>query len=351
MNRPHMSHQHPNPNSDANAFDIQAETEKVKRRISEASSGFDLSELRITELDLRQDYENAIKCLIQCESLIGTLHDQLASKDNQIATLKETIERISPEPLQERLISQSDEIARLEDKLVQMSLDLASTKTREDELQHQLKTSFTSISPSISDVISQSCNIPSTVESKYWPISTSNRRSTHVGGRRSQSRFGSCWRGSDNQLSDCSPKTSFTAATSPVTSAKISFASIESGRQGWALEEPIGMSKLSSFGQFFLKNRSIKDCQQVQAQDTETVEAAKAERRTNNDFELALRRPASSKRVQLGKSSRSFLETRGVIFPVSSFEVISKGCVDRVGINQNAVGCNEGSKNEEWPVL
>ena len=56
--------------------------------------------------DLRQDYQNAVDCLIQCESLFNNFQLQLAVKDEQIALLEE--------------------------KVVSMSLELASFKTRED---------------------------------------------------------------------------------------------------------------------------------------------------------------------------------------------------------------------------
>mmetsp|Transcript_14227 Transcript_14227/g.24319 ORF Transcript_14227/g.24319 Transcript_14227/m.24319 type:complete len:338 (-) Transcript_14227:134-1147(-) len=62
---------------------------------------------------LRQDYECAIDCLMQCESLINSLQDQLTSKDKQIKVL--------------------------EGKLVEMSLELASSKAREDEHELQFK--------------------------------------------------------------------------------------------------------------------------------------------------------------------------------------------------------------------
>lgn len=57
--------------------------------------------------DLKRDYQNAIDCLINCEELITTLQKRLQTKDEQIASLEETI--------------------------VQMSLQLANSKAFEDE--------------------------------------------------------------------------------------------------------------------------------------------------------------------------------------------------------------------------
>ena len=59
------------------------------------------------DFDLRQEYQNAIDCLLRCEHIISALQDQVTKKDGQIATLEE--------------------------KLVKMSLELASSKAFEDE--------------------------------------------------------------------------------------------------------------------------------------------------------------------------------------------------------------------------
>merc|ERR1719261_1106691 len=59
--------------------------------------------------DLRRDYKDAIQCIVHCESLIKTLESQLTTKD--------------------------DIISSLEEKIIQMSLELASSKANEDELQ------------------------------------------------------------------------------------------------------------------------------------------------------------------------------------------------------------------------
>ncbi len=58
------------------------------------------------DLDLRRDYQNAVDCLIQCDALFKTFQEQLLSKDNRIATL--------------------------EDKVMDLSLELASVKADQD---------------------------------------------------------------------------------------------------------------------------------------------------------------------------------------------------------------------------
>lgn len=73
-------------------------------------------------LDLSQNYQNAVDCLVHCEFIMKNLQDQLKSKDVQIASL--------------------------EDKLVNMSLELASSKALQDEQEgqlHQLKRRISSV--------------------------------------------------------------------------------------------------------------------------------------------------------------------------------------------------------------
>jgi len=77
------------------------------------------------DFDLPQNYQNAIDCLVQCEYLINNLQEQLASKDEQIASLEE--------------------------KLVRMSFELASSKALQDEQLHQFKRSISSIENSSVD--------------------------------------------------------------------------------------------------------------------------------------------------------------------------------------------------------
>lgn len=68
----------------------------------------------IEQFDLRQDYENAIDCLVNCESLISTLQQRLKVKDEKL-TLKD------------------EHISNLETTIIKMSLQLANLKASEDE--------------------------------------------------------------------------------------------------------------------------------------------------------------------------------------------------------------------------
>ena len=71
------------------------------------------------DFDLPQNYHNAVHCLVQCEYLIKTLQEQLVSKDRQIVSLEE--------------------------KLVRMSFELASSKAVQDEQLHRFKRKISSI--------------------------------------------------------------------------------------------------------------------------------------------------------------------------------------------------------------
>lgn len=82
--------------------------------ISEKMSGIERApSCRSSSADFVAEYQNAVECLAQCESIIKALQDQLKSKDKQIACL--------------------------EGRLVQMSLELASSKALEDEHRQLLK--------------------------------------------------------------------------------------------------------------------------------------------------------------------------------------------------------------------
>ena len=81
------------------------------------------------DFDLPQNYQNAVDCLVQCECLINNLQEELASKDEQIA--------------------------RLEEKLVRMSFELASSKALQDEQLHQFNGSISSIESSSVDDANQ----------------------------------------------------------------------------------------------------------------------------------------------------------------------------------------------------
>jgi len=111
---------------DENDCDIKA---MIRRRSDMTIDDFSQSE---HSLNLRREYESAVECVVQCETIINILQEQLTSKDDKIASLK--------------------------DMIVEMSLELASLKTLKDE--HQLlkwRISLEGHQPSSSD---ESCRRP-----------------------------------------------------------------------------------------------------------------------------------------------------------------------------------------------
>lgn len=81
---------------------------------SKDSSHDNNSQTPLEQFDLRQDYENAIDCLVNCESLISTLQQRLKVKD-------------------EKLQLKDEHISNLEETIIKMSLQLANLKASEDE--------------------------------------------------------------------------------------------------------------------------------------------------------------------------------------------------------------------------
>jgi len=81
---------------------------------SKEGSSHNNSQTPLEQFDLRQDYENAIDCLVNCESLISTLQQRLKVKD-------------------EKLQLKDEHISNLEETIIKMSLQLANLKASEDE--------------------------------------------------------------------------------------------------------------------------------------------------------------------------------------------------------------------------
>ena len=256
------------------------------------------------EFDLSQNYQNSIECLVQCESIISTLQKQLASKDEQISSLEE--------------------------KIVQMSLELASSKAFEDE--HRCKRRISNVDHyDDSSDDDESCSPSSYADKKHHqPMArraksmdlrvsdtttsaSQNRRKSHACD--SSWSLGSMgWDGEEYPMLDDSTKASVTSASSSYYTARTTI-------------DDSSVSRLSSmsinFGQFFRKKRSSQrespkeDCVTQNAKWGEIVDEQRRRRH----------HPPNCKRMELtelqGSSSRSFLES--VVFPVSFDDVLTKG--------------------------
>mmetsp|Transcript_15064 Transcript_15064/g.31981 ORF Transcript_15064/g.31981 Transcript_15064/m.31981 type:complete len:333 (-) Transcript_15064:131-1129(-) len=289
------------------------------------------------ELDRCQDFENnnVVHRLIR---LVENLQQKLDSKDKQIASKDELIQS-------------------LEDKIVTMSLDLASNKTRVDELQHGLKQSFTTRvcsrkgNDSTTDAPTSTTLNRVTVTRR--PVSTHrHRHEKNCSCSGSLAGPSSIGRAKEDLVLGESAKTSFSrdTSTSTLTNSFVTRSTnhSNSGRQGFdldlddsntlALDEP-NKSRLANFRQLFLKNIS-KECRKGQSK---------------NDVGDAY--PSSSPdNCKNNHLPRDLSSLAGVVFPVSSFDVLKKGCRASSSFALLKKGClakkNEGSKggsNEEWP--
>ena len=321
---------------DANKEVMRRASEDVLRRASEITNEID-------EFDLSENYQTAVDCLVSCESIINTLQEELASKDEHIASLEEKLMQMS----------EAEQIASLEEKLVNMSLELALTKAHADELEHRLKPRSTSAS-------SNECSDASPAliafnEAKWQPTSKNRRkthaspssnegsdpspafitfnetrlqstskndRKTHVSHHHSWSRY----------PMDDTAKTSFTTAVSAKTS--LTGDNSHSDHSNTSRLSNLGHLNLGHF--FLKKSGSQKDRGEVQVD-----EKNEEEEQNNVSDERPQRRAPNHNRMELQKSSRSFLEANGVIFPVSSFEVLKKGCITKID--------SKGGSNESWP--
>ena len=265
---------------------------EVIRRLSSVSvSEFD----DLNESDLRKDYQTAIDCLIQCESIIKNLQKHLLSKDERIVCL--------------------------EDKIMHMSLDLASSMAHGDHLQHKLNSSFTSASSTkATNVISYTSTASSEMglTSPLIDDSNSSRFSKNLG----QLLFGvknEIGIRNDSKLVE-EGQANFSKNPNDISEKTAS--AVEARR----------MSKLGLFARnnCSQKERRLSGMQLefAESQDVKVVEEEEDEKGHRNDMNFdGPRRRLARTRYERQPSARSFLEATGVIFPSTSLDVLAKGCL------------------------
>ena len=287
-----------------------------------------------SEFSLRQSYEHAVQCLVSCESIIGDLQEDLAAKERQ-------------------LISKDEVIHNLEEKLVQMSLELALTKGREGELQNQLRKSCTTeavgAAPSSNTLITIN-------EGSHQPTKSAC----------SADNWFALKRGGSSDPLRVSIKTK--ASLTTLTTATAASTTLDSSSKQSLV---VGPRRMSGIGKMLIGNRNARKCGcegevEVQFPTLDDKRPSKEDCiPSNNNIDscrpqrLQPRTPTPLK-SSLRKSSRSFLEAKGVVFPVSSFEVL-KGCgsissldlVSKAHLtnrrNDNRRRKQSGGANEEWP--
>lgn len=287
--------------------DMDVERKVVVRRVSTKNSH---SDDLVEESDLRRDYQTAIDCLIQCESIIENMKEQLLSKEEMIASL--------------------------EDKIMTMSLELASSMAREDHLQHKMKTSFTSVSLHQATNMTTSFTTATSVEtglqsSSPAPLSKDQPTLDDSATTRasvSKNFFGQILFGVRNELDVKNEDPN------------------EHDDKILPLDDTSGVSKLG----LFMRNSCSRMERRVEEMQMEPPKvdnyAPKVDNYDNNFGELRRRQPAKRR-----PSSKSFLETAGVVFPSNSLDVLAKGCMSINKSLDYAGGWNtkiKGATNEGW---
>ena len=260
---------------------------EVIRRLSSVSvSEFD----DLNESDLRKDYQTAIDCLIQCESIIKNLQKHLLSKEERIVCL--------------------------EDKIMHMSLDLASSMAHGDHLQHKLNSSFTSASSTkATNVISYTSAASSEMGLTSPLIDDSNSKN-----------LGQLLFGVKNEIgirndSKLVEEGQANFSKNPNDISEKTASAVEARR----------MSKLGLFARnnCSQKERRLSGLQLefAESQDVTVVEE-EDEKGHRNDMNFdGPRRRLARTRYERQPSARSFLEATGVIFPSTSLDVLAKGCL------------------------
>mmetsp|Transcript_6857 Transcript_6857/g.15675 ORF Transcript_6857/g.15675 Transcript_6857/m.15675 type:complete len:322 (+) Transcript_6857:767-1732(+) len=260
--------------------------------------------------DLLHNYMNAVECLTNCEALVVTLQQELASKDEHISSLEE--------------------------KLIQQSLELASSKTKEGALEHRL-----SLSKRVSDDDDSGDGDEEGRAASTFALQAANR----LGGRSSIS-MGKAYSGSgttvkkDRRRHSCAQLQNLDSQTAiPRTLSSWSRFSNNSEHIGPTLDESksnatwgaasseslgtvqgnhstldeSSSSRMSGLGQFFLRRRT--SC------EGSVQEEVSPEEKREQDHNNILRLPPNSKRMQLQHQASLV----GVVFPRNFEDVVNKG--------------------------
>ena len=259
------------------------------------------NEAQECNLDLRRDYQQAVDCLIQCDTLFKTFQEQLQSKDSRIAML--------------------------EDKVMELSLELASVKASQDH--QKLKT------------MGSRSNI-NTVAAR------GDRRSSWTSGWTSSSENSNS---SSNKSMNLGQLMNKTLSSLLADLRNHDAVAADASRN----DEVKHQVKLSSKGQN--RHNSGGNSNSVYMQHSHRRHSHEDTRTSTGP--LHLDRPShfppnhnNHHRLHRSPSSEACLEAlpdvENVIFPVSSFEVYSKGCCSRV----RPIGTrNDNMQNADWPTF
>mmetsp|Transcript_35661 Transcript_35661/g.75138 ORF Transcript_35661/g.75138 Transcript_35661/m.75138 type:complete len:344 (-) Transcript_35661:51-1082(-) len=287
---------------------------------------------------LCQDYERMVNCLLQCEFMIKTLQEQVASKDEQLASMAEynthinTQQETSLKALREQLASKDEQlhskdqqIASLEERLVKMSLELASTKAREDKLEHQLRRSNSSDESNLED---ESCHsIQETPSLGVMLKAFDDAGAIYPRDSISQTR---CRGGHVRSLSliiPASKRLSDGGDADIPNNAKYQFKGSSASKDNHvasSFRKMLGNMNLS------IKKGLSKELQAPLPQDVLNEENTPVmDPTTEDDDDTSSTSPIRGDKttklpISKVKSSHSFID--GVVFPITSYDVLNKGC-------------------------
>jgi hypothetical protein len=89
---------------------------------------------------LPEYYQNAVACLLNCESVISKLQENLSCKDDKIWEDKQQIAKLQEQLFykDEQIRKDKEQVANLEQRLIEIKFKLASTKAMKDELMQVL---------------------------------------------------------------------------------------------------------------------------------------------------------------------------------------------------------------------
>lgn len=259
-----------------------------------ASTKHKVDDIDLEFNELRKYYAGAVECVKQCESIIADLQEQLASKDCHISSL--------------------------ENKIVKMSLELASAKAFEDEHRSTRRNSSIFLEDDETP-----CDDRAVI---HWKERPPRRCSCSSDGAAVMQKIK---RMPFDRRHSWSLTLGFMSLGSELVSETVSDDSLRSSNMD------ISESSSSSFNlvQFFRKNKEELD--DTSSEHKVGSKEQEENEHQNDDTDSGIthhqsvlsnkRQPTSQRRLERMQSKlHSSLE--GVVFPKSFEEVISKGCLE-----------------------
>lgn len=249
--------------------------------------------------DIQQSYETAIDCLIQCSQIIDRLQEQIASKDERIKDMEE--------------------------KIIDMSLDLASSKASIDVQNMAFRTSSITSEGCCDDLdlSGSGRNLSSSfvdgLEGKVITATTPTPRKTHHFRKLSWSKPSHSRKSSWNLGATNLPRNNDSSEQSVFSSIRSSLTRCSKTSE---LDESItsGSTRFANIGQLFQRSPSQQDTTQDELGASQKLAARNevwdiADKSDREDHPLQSYCPTRQKKAHQGRLSTDSIE--GVIFAAS----------------------------------